>query len=151
MKLAFSFLPTAEFSILHCRLRMVSCGGASKRLCCHRSVLLLPLFADPGRTTVAGVLEIAQASSSMPFTNMVQVLGDAFKVDLVSRIVARLRRLPCSNTNTRLAHEMDCLPFHPTLSFPTPAGPRTAALIGDTLHEAPLLWQCPTTPLRCMR
>ena len=58
-----------------------------KRLWCHRSVLLLPLFADPGRTTVAGVLEIAQASSSMPFTNMVQVLGDAFKVGLLAHII----------------------------------------------------------------
>ena len=49
--------------------------------CGHtRSVLLLPLFADPGRTTVAGVVEIAQASSTMPFTNMVEVLSGAFKV-----------------------------------------------------------------------
>jgi len=43
-------------------------------------VLLLPLFADPGRTTVAGVVEIVQASATMPFTNMVEVLSDAFKV-----------------------------------------------------------------------
>ena len=47
-----------------------------------RSVLLLPLFADARRTKVAGVAEIAQASSTMPFTNMVEVLSDAFKVGL---------------------------------------------------------------------
>ncbi len=47
-----------------------------------RSVLLLPLFADPSRTAVAGVVEIVQASTTMPFTNMVEVLSDAFKVGL---------------------------------------------------------------------
>ena len=52
--------------------------------CDVHSVLLLPLFADPGRTAVAGVVEIVQASATMPFTNMVEVLSDAFKVGFVS-------------------------------------------------------------------
>ena len=54
-------------------------------------MLLLPLFVDPGRTAVAGVVEIVQASTTMPFTNMVEVLSDAFKVGLPPRVSPSLR------------------------------------------------------------
>ena len=48
--------------------------------CNVRSVLLLPLFGDPQRSSTIGVVEVAQSTDKMPFGNVVSALSAAFKV-----------------------------------------------------------------------
>ena len=48
--------------------------------CNVRSVLLLPLFGDPERSSTIGVVEVAQSTDKMPFGNVVTALAAAFKV-----------------------------------------------------------------------
>jgi hypothetical protein len=53
--------------------------------CNVRSVLLLPLFGDPQRSSTIGVVEVAQSTDKMPFGNVVSALSAAFKVRICER------------------------------------------------------------------
>ena len=74
--------------------------------CNVRSVLLLPLFGDPERSSTIGVVEVAQSTDKMPFGNVVTALSAAFKV--------RFAPSPAHGLASATPGDRSCGPEHST-------------------------------------